>query len=373
MKLRWGAYALALAAANSHAQSNVTVYGIMDQYLGYMRSAGGNSILGMNDGALLRSRIGFRGTEELGGGMQATFTLENGLFANDGTAADSSRLFDRQAWVGLRRSDLGELRLGRQNTEIFFIGETIDHTGRTSFASIINVVGVPSRYDNDISYTSPRMAGVKLTVHYALRESTTQSARQDGVMQLAVDYTAAPWRVGYAGLGAKPARNAPIGNAVQYHNLYADWDYGRGKVYFSFLRTNNVTANAAGNTAASILSNVGNNNNSFAGNDPNVRRFFHVYQMSADYWVTPALRLGALAGTILDTSGGGAGAHGGNVGAYYSLSKRTTLYGFGNWMKNQTNGGFRFSGSGAPSAALSGADINGRFITGWQLGILHKF
>ena len=66
-------------------------------------------------------------------------------------------------------------------------------------------------------------------------------------------------------------------------------------------------------------------------------------------------------------------ARGGNVGGLYDLSKRTTLYTFVNYMKNQDNAGFRFSGSAAPSANLVGNDINGRSLTGLQAGILHRF
>ncbi|MBK4736673.1 porin [Noviherbaspirillum pedocola] len=373
--------ALGLAAASSHAQSNVTIYGDIDQYIGYIKSAGGHSIVGLNDGAILRSRLGFRGVEDLGGGLQAKFNLEQGLAADSGTAADSSRLFDRQAWVGLGTANLGEFRLGRQNTEIFFIGGAIDYTERTTFGSIINTFGVPSRYDNDISYKSPRIAGFQFSAHYALKETTTEAAGQRGVGQLALDYSNGPWRFGYAGLAAKPASTAKFDNAVQYHNLYANWDYGKGKVYLAYVRSNNITGNGAGGvtansnglTAGTILSNVSIPNNSFNGNDPNVQRFYNVYQISADYRVTPQLRVGALWGTMIDTSGGDAGAHGGNVGAYYDLSKRTTLYGFANWMKNQPNAGFRFSGSAGPSANLAGADINGRNLTGLQAGILHRF
>ncbi|HEY1231219.1 MAG TPA: porin, partial [Ramlibacter sp.] len=95
--------------------------------------------------------------------------------------------------------------------------------------------------------------------------------------------------------------------------------------------------------------------------------------VSADYRVTPALRVGALYGAMHDTSGGDAGAHGANVGAYYTLSKRTTLYSFLSWLKNETNAGFRFSSSAGPSANLAGDAINGRALTGLQLGILHRF
>jgi predicted porin len=365
--------ALGLAAASAHAQSNVTIYGDIDEYVGYIKSAGGHSIVGLNDGAILRSRLGFRGVEDLGGGLQAKFTLEQGLAADSGSQADSSRLFDRQAWVGLGNSSVGEFRLGRQNTEIFFIGGAIDYTERTTFGSIINTFGVPSRYDNDISYKSPRIAGFQFSAHYALKETATEAAGQRGVTQLALDYSNGPWRFGYAGLAAKPASNAKLDNQVQYHNLYADWDYGKGKIYLAYVRSNNATSSANGNTAGSILSNVSIPNNSFAGTDANIHRFYNIYQVSADYRVTPLLRVGALYGTIVDTSGGDAGAHGGSVGAYYDLSRRTTLYGFANWMKNQPNAGFRFTGSAAPTAGLDAADVNGHALTGLQAGILHRF
>lgn len=364
---------LGLAAAHSHAQSNVTLYGDIDQYIGFIKSAGGHSIVGLNDGAILRSRLGFRGVEDLGGGLQAKFTLEQGIGADSGAQADSSRIFDRQAWVGLGNNSIGEFRIGRQNTEIFFIGGAIDYTERTTFGSIINTFGVPSRYDNDISYKSPRIVGFQLSAHYALKETATEPSGQRGVTQLALDYSNGPWRAGYAGLVAKPAKTATIDRQVQYHNLYADYDYGKGKIYLAYVRSNNVTGNATGNNAAAILSNVSIPNNSFAGTDPSINRFYNIYQISADYRVSPQLRVGALWGTMIDTSGGDAGAHGGNVGAYYDLSKRTTLYGFANWMKNQTNAGFRFSGSAGPSANLAGADINGRFLTGLQAGVLHRF
>ena len=363
---------LAACSVAAHAQSAVTIYGSLDQYLGYIHSNNGHSITGLNDGTLLRSRLGVRGVEELGGGYQAKFNLEQGIGADAGTQADSSRLFDRQAWAGIN-TPVGEFRLGRQNTEIFFIGGAIDYTDRTTFGSIINTFGVPSRYDNDISYKSPRLANFQFSAHYALKETGTEMSGRRGVYQLALDYTNGPWRAGYAGLASSPAATATIDRKVQYHNVYADYDYGKGKVYLAYVRSNNSTGNANGNNAAAILSNVSIPNNSFPGTDVNIGRFYNIYQVSADYRVSQQLRVGALWGTMIDTSGGDAGAHGGNFGAFYDLSKRTTLYGFANWMKNQPNAGFRFSGSAGPSANLAGADINGRFLTGLQAGILHRF
>lgn len=83
--------------------------------------------------------------------------------------------------------------------------------------------------------------------------------------------------------------------------------------------------------------------------------------------------MGILYGAIHDTTGGDAGARGGNIGGLYDLSKRTTLYTFASYMKNQANAEFRFSGSAAPSVNLVGNDFNGRSLTGLQAGIVHRF
>ncbi|MDQ2990243.1 MAG: porin, partial [Pseudomonadota bacterium] len=177
-----------------------------------------------------------------------------------------------------------------------------------------------------------------------------------------------------AGLQASPnGATVTVHEKVRYHNVYADYKYGSGTLYAAFVRSNNSTANANGNNAATILSNVGSPNNFFPGTDPNAGRYYNIWQLSADYRLNPQLRVGALYGVMRDTSGGDAGARGGNVGAFYDLSKRTTLNSFASYMKNQPNAGFRFSGSAAPSANLVGADINGHSLTGLQAGILHRF
>jgi predicted porin len=361
------------AAGLARAESNVTIYGNFDEYLGYIRSSSGAHITGLNDGAILRSRLGFRGAEDIGGGYQVRFNLEQGINADTGTGADSTRLFDRQAWVGIAAPH-GEYRIGRQNTEIFLIGGAIDYTDRTTFGSIFNTFGIPSRYDNDLSYRSPRLAGVQLAVHYALPENGSATRGNSAILQLALDYQNGPYRAGYAGFQASPnSVTATVHDKVVYHNVYADYKYSAGTLYLAAARSNNSTGSANGRNAGTILNNVSNPNNFFPGTDLNAGRYYNIYQLSADYRIAPQLRVGALYGVIHDTSGGDAGARGGNVGAYYDLSKRTVLYGFASVMKNETNAGFRFSGSAGPSANLAGADINGKRLTGLQAGIVHKF
>lgn len=361
------------ALAQTASPSALTIYGDIDEYVGYIRSNSGAHITGLNDGSILRSRLGFRGAEALGNGYEAKFTLELGVNADTGTGADTNRLFDRQAWVGIN-TPVGEFRVGRQNTEIFLIGGAIDYTDRTTFGSIINTFGVPSRYDNDISYKSRRVAGAQAAVHYALPENGGATRGNKGLWQLALDYQKGPYRVGYAGLQASPNEvTAVTSEKIRYHNVYADYKYGKGTLYAAFVRSNNSTANANGRNAGTILSNVGNPNNYFPGTDLNAGRYYNIWQLSADYRISPQLKIGALYGVMRDTTGSASGARGGNFGGLYDMSKRTTLYGFASYMKNQANAGFRFGGSAAPSANLVGDDINGRGLTGLQAGIVHRF
>lgn len=364
---------LAACSAAAQAQSNVTLYGNLDQYLGYIRSSSGAHITGLNDGAILRTRLGVRGTEDLGGGYQARFNLEQGLNADTGTQADSARLFDRQAWVGIN-TPAGEFRIGRQNTAIFYVGGAIDYTERTTFGSIINTFGVPSRFDNDLSYKTPRLAGFQLDLHYALPENGGAASGNHAVLQLGLDYQNGSYRAGYAGLSSKPnSATATVHDKIVYHNLYANYQYGAGTLYAAAVRSNNSTGNASGRNAGAILNNVSSPNNFFPGTDLNAGRFYNIYQLSGDYRLSKQLRIGALYGVMRDTSGADAGSRGGNVGAYYDLSKRSTLYGFASYLKNQANAGFRFSSSAGPSANLAGDNVNGKRLSGLQLGLLHRF
>jgi predicted porin len=372
MKLQLPALACMMTCC-AVSQAQVTVYGNFDEYFGYIRSNSGAHITGLNDGAILRSRLGFRGSEDVGGGYAVRFTLEQGINADSGSSADSARLFDRQAWVGIATPN-GEFRIGRQNTEIFLIGGAIDYTDRTTFGSLFNTFGIPSRYDNDLSYKSPRLAGLQLALHYALPENGGATRGNRALYQLALDYQHGPFRVGYAGLEASPnAVTATVHDKVVYHNVYADYQYGNGTIYLAAARSNNSTASANGRNAGTILNNVSSPNNFFAGSDLNAARYYNLYQVSADYRLTSLVRVGALYGVIKDSSGGDAGARGANVGVFYDLSKRTVLYGFASTMTNQANAGFRFSGSAGPSANLAGADVNGKHLTGLQAGIIHKF
>ncbi|WP_409338599.1 porin [Curvibacter cyanobacteriorum] len=362
---------LASCGASAQAQSSsVSIYGSIDQYFNHMSSSSGAKLNTLQDGKDLRSRLGFRGVEDLGGGLQAKFLLEMGLSANSGASADSTRAFDRQSWVGLAHAQYGELRLGRQNSAPFTKGDYTDFTART-LGSIINNFGVPARFDNDLAYMSPRWAGLQIEGHFAQQQASASGTQvSTPIVQLAADYLNGPTRVGYAGLVAKAPQNAALNANVFYHYTYANHDYGQGKLYAAYVRSNNVAATANGNNAGSVLSNVGG---VVSWTSTSVNRTFDIVQLSADYKVSPVLRVGALWGRIHDSSGAGQNASGGAIGAYYSLSKRTTLSALYETMKNDPNAGFRPAGSAGLSPNFTGSDVNGRTLKGFQFGVLHRF
>jgi len=97
------------ALAQSPSGSSVTLYGIADASLVRTNNVGGSGRTGLDSGYLQSSRFGFRGSEDLGGGLRAIFTLESGYNIDNG-ANSSAIFFNRQSFVGLSSSNLGTLR-----------------------------------------------------------------------------------------------------------------------------------------------------------------------------------------------------------------------------------------------------------------------
>ncbi len=101
-------------ATAAHAQSSVTLYGLIDAGLTYTNNQGGSHNFKETSGQVNGSRWGLRGAEDLGGGLKAIFTLENGFSIANGTLGQGGREFGRQAFVGLSSAQFGAVTLGRQ-------------------------------------------------------------------------------------------------------------------------------------------------------------------------------------------------------------------------------------------------------------------
>ena len=111
------AAALACAAAcvpvMSHAQSSVTLHGTVDAGVTWMNNSGGAHVFKFDDGIAYGNRFGFKGVEDMGGGLKAVFALENGFRLGTGQLGFGGTEFGRQAYVGLQ-NDWGTLSLGNQ-------------------------------------------------------------------------------------------------------------------------------------------------------------------------------------------------------------------------------------------------------------------
>lgn len=381
--LALGALAL-LAAGAATAQtpltyskdgSNVTLYGNVDYYVNYMKSSSGSRSISLQDGAILRTRWGVKGDKDLGGGYTGKFNIEQGLNDTTGAAADNTRQFDRQLWAGLA-TGVGEFRVGRQNTAIFYRGGYIDYTTRT-LGSVVNAFGVPSRYDSDFAYLSPRIVGLMFEAHYSLQGSTVNHTTNQGVYQGAVDYEKGPFRVGYAGIAGKAPNGTAVDRDVTYNNWYGNYNYGAGKVYLVFIRSNNNSTTAGSpsgtlNNGGSPLNNVGNS--LVSGTDLGANTFYNIYQASADYQLNPKVRVGGLYGRIRDSSGTGKNADGWSLGAFWDVFRDTVLYVLADSLANDPNAGFRPSGSaGLTKTFTDPNDVNGRTIRGAHIGFIYKF
>lgn len=143
------------AAGSAMAQSSVTIYGIIDTGVVYTTNANanGNSVFKMPSlTGSFPSRIGFRGTEDLGGGLQAIFVLESGFAPDTGAMGQGNRIFGRQSYVGLK-SDWGQVTLGRQINMTYISQLKTDVMGPNIFAiGSIDPYLPNARSDNSIGY-----------------------------------------------------------------------------------------------------------------------------------------------------------------------------------------------------------------------------
>lgn len=167
-----------LCSAAVLAQTNVTVYGIADAGLVHESGGPAGGVNTVASGIASGSRLGFRGKEDLGGGMAAVFGLESGVNVDTGTSGQGGVLFGRQAYVGLT-GRLGAVTLGRQYTPYYKILRDIgDPFGAVSLAGRAgNLITTYTRIDNLVEYVSPTVNGLRADVGYAAGEVAGDSSK----------------------------------------------------------------------------------------------------------------------------------------------------------------------------------------------------
>ena len=177
------------AAAGYASAADVTLFGVVDTGLIYTHQTFGDAEpahvnkFAMESGVSSASRFGLKGTEELGNGLKVGFKLENGFQSDSGALKSEKRIFDREASVSVY-SDFGTLSMGRMGGVGSGAG-TYDLVLATADAfdgGDNNVFGFATsdRYDNMVTYQTPKFAGLQATVQYSFNEDSVEETAREG-------------------------------------------------------------------------------------------------------------------------------------------------------------------------------------------------
>jgi len=334
---RLAAASIVVLTGTAMAQSSVGISGVLDEFVAVHHTGGKNNYR-VDSNGMLGSRVVFRGSEDLGGGLRANFFLEHGFNPDSGAQTDPTRYFNRQSWVGFSSSQWGDFRVGRLTSPQFFMLGLFDaFQGATMGSSLSNLSAYPVRFDNAFGYiTPPTLGPFRVQVTAALNEAATGRKMEAGIVGL-------EYRRGPLSLGANYANGQNAATLVVTRAAFAggNYDFGKGKVFVGYFQTRIDNGSLDRMTLG----------------------------ISAQYNVTPALTLVAGYARANDRTPTNADAWHASTGFFYEMSKRTMLY--SNVSKMWNNRGAKFSLNGA--TALGFVPKPGDDVAGAQLGIRHLF
>ncbi|KVR40327.1 porin [Burkholderia multivorans] len=376
--------ALGAFAGAAHAQSSVTLYGIIDEGFIFNNNAKGQHLYGLSSGVMQGSRFGLRGTEDLGGGLKAIFTLENGFDVNSGRLGQGSLMFGRQAYVGLS-SPYGTVTLGRQyDSVVDFVGplEAGDQWGGYIAAHPGDLDNFNNAYrvNNAIKYTSPSYAGFSFGGLYSLGGIAGQFARNQ-VWSLGAGYNNGPLVLGVGYLNARTPAN--FGGMFNNGSTAATTAV-TSPVYGAYANTaNTYQVIGAGGAYTFGAATIGAtySNTKFKGFSVgpfvNQTATFNNGEINFKYQLTPALILGAAYDYTQGSKINGSSAakyHQGSLGVDYFLSKRTDVYVIGVYQHASGNTLDSNGNVVQAHASINGLDPSATSNqVAARVGIRHKF
>lgn len=305
---------LSAFAATASAQSSVTVYGSIDagiRSVTNVDAAGDSKITMGSNGTYNSNRLGFKGVEDLGGGMNAHFVLESGFNTATGSLDSAGVMFNRSAFVGVT-GDFGNIDLGRQYSLAFktigtyepfsykFPAITSPVAGVALFFPATFSGGGATRFNNDIQYTAI-LSGVKLSAEYALGEVAGDTSRNT-VKSIAASYATGPVNFG----GTYMSTNI-LGFINKYYTVGAGYKGDGWRVTAGFVKEKQETAVKIDQDQKSYWAGVNYNIS------PQI-------ELTGAYYVTDAT-IPTSATTTVDSSRKNL-----VVAATYALSKRTNFY-----------------------------------------------
>lgn len=323
-----------LASGAAFAQSSVTLYGLADVYIASRKDAdSGERTTAMSSGGVYQTRFGLKGSEDLGNGLKANFQFEHGFALENGGVGSSG--FSRQSWVGLAGS-FGEVRAGRAWSAFDDIsGSTLP--AKSSLLAPNQGTWLSTSYkdnpDKGLYYATPDIGGFSAAVSHG-REG---GGGKGSVASMHVKYASGPL---FAGMAYQSEKATGDASALKFTRLSGSYDLGAAKLLASYGR---VAYEGSHTTEWMLGADVplGGGwllSGGVARSKGDVTGF-----SGADNYI----------GKVVDVSGSGDVERTGyGIAAFYSLSKRTTVY-----------GGYRAN-------KFKTADKDGDFLA---VGLLHMF
>jgi predicted porin len=345
------------AVGQAQAQTQVQIYGIIDAAIVSEHGGVASPSTKITSGAASASRIGFKGSEDLGGGLSAFFTLETGVKIDTGEVDAAGTIFNRQAFVGLK-GGAGQVALGRQYTPWHTALAAVDPFG-TGYAGSSKALfpdnGSNVRTSNTITYKSPKVNGFDGELAYAFGEQPDFSTgRQFG------------GAVGYA--------NGPLALRAAYNSKNTDTTATATAPFVSRSLGRNTLLTAAWQLPVASLrfaygidkgfnaATLGNSNNPYGGVKPTPSTDGRSVLLGVSAPIGP----GTLMASVMhkdDRTSFNQDANAWGIGYLYALSKRTGLYAAYGHIDNKNGAGY----------TVANNTESGTGNTGYNLGIRHVF
>ena len=357
MKKSLIALAVLAASGAAMAQSSVTLYGVADAGVTYLN--GNDNWSGVTSGNNLTSRLGFRGVEDLGGGLKANFVIEGGFNLDNGDGASGYAgakagegfQFKRRSTVGLS-GGFGEVRMGRELTAAFNATARYDVFGSVGIgqsrlwadggvvdaSANATAVTTNQRISNALTYVSPDFSGFKFGLNYGFGE-TTASNSDSGYLGAGLTYDNGPLSLGLGLERLNNGANSVATSDIDAWSLGGSYDFGVVKLL-------------GGYRASTVDRAAGENKRNGA-------------YVAVTAPVGPGLVRASYNRYENKYNGGKAKADQFAVGYVYGLSKRTSVYGTYAYIKNKDGANLYNLGAG-------GLKTNGS-QQGVQVGVSHAF
>ncbi|WP_322101537.1 porin [Paraburkholderia sp. J41] len=324
----------------AHAQSSVTIYGIIDDGLTWTSNQGGHSAVQMQGSISQGNRWGLRGNEDLGGGTSALFRLEGGFNVNTGAFSQGGREFGRLAYVGLSNTRYGTLTLGRQGEAIGDYIGTLSANGTLPGGILfphpgdLDNNGIDFHLNNAVRYVTPTIAGFSGMASYSFG-GVAGNVAQNSAKSFALQYL----NGGLQLVGAftsidHPAQAVPEG--VWTASNTVDGNYGLAAASYK------VFGLGAAYTFGALRLSADWTHTQFGDLDPtlgakiNGHVTFNIGEIVAAYMLTPTLQLGAAYSYTegnVSATGQAPHYHEADASLDYYLSKSTDVYASATYMR----------------------------------------